>query len=150
MIGSGYWPFRNTPGQTDPHRITTSGVTGMIVTGDGVSTEADTVQPTVSGSMVGIGVITTPQGDPNNGGAFLSGVVVEVTKTGTVPVLLVDGTYAKNDQIIPSQAVAGYGKKIGSESGTISVIGTYVDAAKTLTSGGFGSVQLAITPLTRP
>lgn len=150
MVGSGYFSFYNNPGQSLSRRLTTSGVTGMIVTGDGVTTEADTVQPTASGLMVAAGIITTPQGDPNNNGAFKSGDVVEVTFTGAVPVLLVDGTYAKNDQIIPSRAVPGYGKVIGTESGTLSVIGTYADAAKTLTSGGLASVQLAIVPLTRP
>ena len=149
-LGSGFFTFLNSPGVTIPKRVTGSGVQSyMIVQPDAIG-EPDTCTPCASGGGISYGVITTPQGDPNNSGIIPSGQIVEVTTTGTVPVLLISGTYAKGDPIVAS-TVYGYGKKLGTESGApMMIIGTFADYAATIGSGAYPqSVQLGLSTFVR-
>jgi hypothetical protein len=151
-LGSGFFPFLNTPGLTTSRRVTGSGVQSyMIVQPDTIAGEADTCTPCASGGGVSWGVITTPQGDPNNNGIIPSGTVVEVTYTGTVPVLLGSGAYTKGVTQIIASTVYGLGKALGTESGNpMMVIGTYADYTDTLSSGaGPKSVQLNLSTFVR-
>jgi hypothetical protein len=149
-LGSGFFPFYNAPGLTVPKRVTGSGALScMIVQPDGIG-EPDTCTPCQSGGGISYGVITTPQGDMNNSSVIPSGAVVEVTTTGTVPVLLISGTYAKGDPIVAS-TIYGFGKKLGSESGApMMIIGTFADFGAVISSGaGPQSVQLGLSTFVR-
>ena len=151
MASIGLFPFYSDAGRTSPRRVTGSGVQAyMIVQPDTITTEADTCTPCASGGGIAYGVITTPQGDPNNSGIIPSGATVEVTYTGTVPVLLISGTYSKGDPIVAS-TVYGYGKKLGSESGApMMILGEFADVAATLTSGAYPqSVLLTMSTFVR-
>ncbi len=149
----GLWPFFNAPGLSQSLRVIGSGVqTGMIVGPDTITTEAGTCVPCTSGGRISYGVITTPQGDPNNGGFIPSGTVVDVTYTGIVPVLLHSGDYSKGDPIVAS-TVFGQGKELSSaESGApMMVIGIYADLPQAINASGqpLLSVQLTMSPTFR-
>lgn len=145
----GNFPFysRPMPGGTSARSLTNSAAPYSVVVGETASSNANPndVTPSTSAGQTGIvGVISDPQGDPNNSNAFPSGAVVNVAEHGKVPVLIVSGAVLTKRCTLIASGTAGQAKVLGAESKPYDVIGYYDDVPQTLTAATALSVELNI------
>lgn len=143
-MANGLFPFYNRPGIVKPRKlVTTKAKTGMIMIKDHATAPEGVTPCSSAGQLAVAGVISDPQGDPNDSGQFPVNSVINVAETGTIPVQLLADTYAEDDVIIAS-ATAGCGKKLGAESVPYCVLGYYDDVPQTIGATTLLSVRLNI------
>ena len=139
----GFFPFYNRPGVCNTRKLTTTAAPWMVLMADAVNDPSSAKKATGAGVTAVLGVIVTPQGDPNNSGNFAIGDLVDVAETGNVPVLFDAGTVLTREATIISGATAGTAKVLGAEAKPYDVIGYYAGEAKTIGgSPDVGSVRL--------
>ena len=137
----GNFPFYDRAVVSKPRTLTGAASPCMLVMVDG--TDPDAVKPTTGAAVSGIaGVISTEQGDPNNGGAHAQGDVVDCVEIGTVPVLFQANESVVRGNPVISGATAGCAKMWAAE-GACDVIG-FAEETKTIgASPDVASVRLA-------
>lgn len=145
----GSLPFYNRPmpGGTSARTLTATAAPFSVVVAETGSSNAnpDDVTPNTSAGQTGIvGVISDPQGDPNNSNNFVSGNVVNVMEHGKCPVLIVSGAVLTKRCTLIASATAGQAKVLASESKPYDVIGYYDDVPQTLSAATALSVELNV------
>lgn len=148
-MAHGKFPFynRSLPGGTTARTLTAAAAPYSIVVATTAGSNAnpnDVTPSTGAGETLIVGVISDPQGDPNNSGNFASGDVVNVMEHGKCPVLLVSGSVLTKRCTIIASGTAGMGKVLGAESAPYDVLGYFDDVPQTLAADTALSVELAI------
>ena len=145
-MANGLFPFYNRPipGAIKARKlVTTKAKTGMIMVADHATAPEGVTPCSSAGQTALVGVISDPQGDPNDSGQFPVNGTINVCEMGTIPVLLLADTYAEGDAIIAS-ATTGCGKKLGAESVAYGVLGYFDDVPGTYGATTLLSVRLNI------
>jgi hypothetical protein len=147
----GKFPFYNRPlpGGTSARTLTNSAAPFSVVVAETAGSDAnpDDVTPSTSANQtLVVGVISDPQGDPNNSGNFPSGAVVNVMEHGKCPVLIVSGAVLTKRCTIVTSSTPGMATVLGVDppAAAYDVIGYYDDVPQTLAANTPLSVELCI------